>query len=357
MALSWIRIEQFRCFERVEVDLHPRFNFFVGANASGKTSLLEALFFLGRGRSFRSRRLDTLIRQGQKEFLIVGRASTEHGLTTLGVRGARTGTELRAGGRPAAGAAQLAEYFPPQVIDPEIHKLLEEGPGRRRRFLDWGVFHVEPAFLETWQRYHKSLRQRNAALKLGQDDAGVRIWDAELAAAGERLSEQRRAYLEELAQPLARVGRVLLDADVALVYHRGWPDDTRLADCLDRDLERDRRYRATQHGAHRADVIVRVDGHAAKDRVSRGQQKLLAAGLTLAQLELQERERPGCSALLLDDPAAELDAANLERLLTCVRALPVQLVVTSLHEDVPGLPAEGFRFHVEQCRVTGGSRR
>jgi DNA replication and repair protein RecF len=356
MALSWVRVEQFRCFERIEVELHPRFNFFVGANASGKTSLLEALFFLGRGRSFRSRRLDALIRQGQKEFLVVGRVRTEQGLTTLGVRAARDGTEIRVGGKPAQGAAALAEYFPPQVIDPEIHKLLEEGPGRRRRFLDWGVFHVEPAFLETWQRYHKALRQRNAALKLGQDDAGVRIWDSELAAAGEMLSEQRRAYLEVLAAPLARVGRALLDADVTLAYHRGWPEDATLADCLQRDLDRDRRYRATQHGPQRADVVVRVEGHAARDRVSRGQQKLLAAGLTLAQLELQERERPGRSALLLDDPAAELDGANLERLLTAVRALPVQLIVTSLREDVPGLPGDGLRFHVEHGRVTSGAR-
>ncbi len=351
MALCWVRIEQFRCFERIEVELDPRFNFFAGANASGKTSLLEALFFLGRGRSFRSRRLDSLIRQGQREFLVVGRVRTEHGLTPLGVRGARDGTEIRVAGKPAQGAAQLAEYFPPQVIDPEIHKLLEEGPGRRRRFLDWGVFHVEPAFMETWQRYHKALRQRNAALKLGLDDQSVRVWDSELVLAGEALSEQRRAYLQALAGPLTRVGQDLLGTEVGLAYHRGWPEDAALAECLGRDLERDRRYRATQHGPHRADVVVRIAGHAAKDRVSRGQQKLLAAGLTLAQLELQEQERPGRSALLLDDPAAELDGANLERLLACVRALPVQLIVTSLREKVPGLPADGRRFHVEHGQV------
>lgn len=356
MALTWVRIEQFRCFERIELELDANFNFFVGANASGKTSLLEALFFLGRGRSFRSRRLEALIRQGQKEFLVVGRVrSPEQGLVTLGIRGAREGTEVRVAGKPAHGAAQLAEYFPPQVIDPEVHKLLEEGPGRRRRFLDWGVFHVEPTFLETWQRYHKALRQRNAALKLGQDDDSIRVWEAELATAGEVLGEQRRTYLQTLAEPLARVGHALLGVDLATVYHQGWPDDTSLADCLKRDLERDRRYRATQHGPHRADVVVRIEGHNAKDRVSRGQQKLLAAGLTLAQLELQEQERPGRSALLLDDPAAELDAANLERLLTCVRALPVQLIVTSLREDVPGLPGQGARFHVEHGRIRQGA--
>jgi len=350
MPLTWLQVEQFRCLQGVELELDPHFNLFVGPNASGKTSLLEALFFLGRGRSFRTRRLENLIRQGQKAFVIVGRTGPGPG-STLGIRGSREGTEIRISGRAAQSAAELAEYFPPQVIDPEIHKLLEEGPGRRRRFLDWGVFHVEHAFLPTWQRYHKALRQRNAALKQELPDGAIAVWDPELGEAGEALHAQRQAYLARLNEPLARVGQRLLGLDVGLVYHRGWPEDLGLPESLKRDLDRDRRYKATQHGPHRADIVVRVEGHAAKDRVSRGQQKLLAAGLTLAQLELQESDRPGRAALLLDDPAAELDAANLGRLLDCVRGLSTQLIVTSLSANVAGLPEGGGMFHVEQGTI------
>jgi len=351
MPLTWLQVEQFRCLRGVELELDPHFNLFVGANASGKTSLLEALFFLGRGRSFRTRRLENLVRQGEKAFVIVGKTAGAGLGATLGIRGSREGTEIRISGKTAQSAAELAEFFPPQVIDPEIHKLLEEGPGRRRRFLDWGVFHVEQAFLPTWQRYHKALRQRNAALKKELPDEAVSLWDMELSEAGEALDCQRRAYLARLNEPLARVGSRLLGLEASLVYHRGWPDEPGLGASLARDLERDRRYRATQHGPHRADIVVRVGGHAAKDRVSRGQQKLLAAGLTLAQLELQEAERPGRSALLLDDPAAELDATSLGRLLECVRALPAQLIVTSLSGTVAGLPGGGRLFHVEHGAI------
>lgn len=353
MALTWVQVEQFRCLEKVEVELDSRVNLFVGPNASGKTSLLEAFFVLGRGRSFRTRRLETLVRQGEGAFTVVGRCAGSEGVTSLGVRGGRGGTEIRVGGRPAQSAAELAEHFPPQVIDPEIHKLLEEGPGRRRRFLDWGVFHVERGFLANWQRYHKALRQRNAALKQGLADEAVDVWTAEMAAAGEVLGRQRGEYLRRLEGPVAGLGERLLGQPARLVYHRGWSDDLSLQEAVERDRERDRRYGATQHGPHRGDVVVKLAGHAAKDRVSRGQQKLLAAGLTLAQLAIQEQERPGRSALLLDDPAAELDAANLARLLKCVRELPVQLLVTSLRDTVPGLPGGGGRFHVEQ----GGVRR
>jgi DNA replication and repair protein RecF len=352
MALVGLQVEQFRCLEKVELALDPRYNLIVGPNASGKTSLLEAIFFLGRGRSFRSRRLDRMIRQGQPEFRIVGRVQHEQRLTVLGVRGTRTGTEIRVGGAPAESAADLAAHFPQQIIDPEIHKLLEEGPSRRRRFLDWGVFHVEPTFMGTWQRYHRALRQRNAAFKRALPDPVALAWDGELAQAGEALAELRARYVALLESDLRRIGRALLDLDVALAYHRGWAADETLREALQRGAERDRRYAVTHAGPHRADVVVRVDGHQARERVSRGQQKLLASALTLAQLALQEQLAPHRSALLLDDPAAELDAANLERLLGVVRQQPAQLFVTSLREDLPGLGSPGRVFHVERGAVT-----
>ncbi len=348
MPLGWFRAEKFRCLAEIELELDPRANHFFGPNASGKTSLLEAAFFLGRGRSFRSRRLDALIRHGEERFTLVGRSEGGAAPEMLGVRAARGATEWQVGGRPAESIAELAERFPVQVIDPEVHKLLEEGPGRRRRFVDWGVFHVEHAFLANWRRYHLALRQRNAALKQGATDRDLAAWEQELAVSGEGLVKQREAYLARLAGPLGTLGLALLDRPVALAHNAGWDQDRPLIEVLQAGRERDRRHRATQAGPHRADVTVTVGGRAAKDYVSRGQQKLVAAALMLAQLEIQEQERPGRSALLLDDPAAELDRENLGRLMAIVQNLPAQLWVTSLRADVPGLPARGRVFHVEQ---------
>jgi DNA replication and repair protein RecF len=351
MTLARLEIDEFRCLERVRLGLDSRYNLFVGPNASGKTSLLEAVFFLGRGRSFRTRRLDRLVRQGQDAFRIVGWVEAGGHTTVLGVGGDRRSTEIRIGGAAAAGAGELAAHFPPQIIDPEIHKLLEEGPHRRRRFLDWGVFHVEHTFLETWQRYHRALRQRNAALKAGSDPAAARAWEPEIMAAGAHLDEIRRAYLAVLGPVLLALGERLLGLPVTLAYHAGWAAGETLSEALERSLDRDRRYGITHVGPHRADVTAQVDGHVARERVSRGQQKLLAAALTIAQLSVQEARAPGTGALLLDDPAAELDAANLGRLLEVVRELKVQLFVTALRPDLPGLGTPGALFHVEQGRI------
>lgn len=354
MPLGWFRAENFRCLAAVEIELDPGANLFVGPNASGKTSLLEAAFFLGRGRSFRSRRRDSLIRHGQPEFLLAGRTYGAPAPMALGVRAGREATEWRLGGAPAGGIADLAEQFPAQVIDPEVHKLLEEGPGRRRRFLDWGVFHVEPTFLDNWRRYHLALRQRNAALKQERGDSDLAAWEQELAPPGEELARQRDRYLARLSGPLERIGLALLDRPIGLVHGAGWDRDKGLLETLGEGRVRDRRYRATQAGPHRGDATIHVGGRPAKDQVSRGQQKLVAAALMLAQLEIQEQHRPGRSALLLDDPAAELDRENLARLMAIVQGLPAQLWVTSLRPEIPGLPAGARVFHVEQGTVRSG---
>ena len=351
MPLGTFRAERFRCLSAIELELDPKANLFIGPNASGKTSLLEAAFFLSRGRSFRSHRREALIAHGSDAFLLAAQAVSGPPSVSLGVRASRSDTEWRVGGAPASGIADLAEQFPAQVIDPEVHKLLEEGPGRRRRYLDWGVFHVEHGFLANWRRYHQALRQRNAALKDDADDDALAVWEKELASSGELLAASREGYLERIAPPLARIGQALLDLPISLVHHRGWNTEHPLLDALGRDRSRDRRYRATQLGPHRSDISVQVGDRPAKDRVSRGQQKLVAAALMLAQLEIQEGERPGRSALLLDDPAAELDGENLARLMALVREVPAQLWVTSLKAEIAELLTTGQVFHVEHGEI------
>jgi len=352
MGLERIEIEAFRCLTRLDLELDPHYNLILGPNASGKTSLLEALFFLGRGRGFRGRQLEPLIQTGREEFRIVGHVRVDARTTVLGVRGRTGETEYRVGGAVALSAADLAQFFAPAIIDPELHRLLEDGPHRRRRYLDWGVFHVEPGFLVLWRRYRQALKQRNTLLRKGADPAQVAAWDPELAKAGEELSAMRGRYLAALTAKLLPVGRELLGVDVDLRYSPGWRSSESLAGALNLTAERDRRAGVTHSGPHRADILIHVGGQAARHRISRGQQKLLAAALILAQVELHAGYSPGSTALLLDDPAAELDQASLARLLGRVRQLPVQLFVTALTAEPRELGAPGRRFHVEHGNIT-----
>ena len=158
------RATNFRCLEKAELALGPRFNLISGANASGKTSLLEALAYLGRGKSFRGASTASLIRHDQEDFVLFGEVERSQGKTSVGVRNSRDGLEIRVGGESVSGAAALAEVLPLQVIDPEVHSLIAGGPEQRRRFLDWVAFHVEQEHLMKWRRFRRALKQRNAAL-------------------------------------------------------------------------------------------------------------------------------------------------------------------------------------------------
>ena len=353
MSLDSLGIEDFRCIEKAELGLHDRCNLISGENASGKTSLLEAVFVMGRGRSFRTARTEALIRNGASAFQLTAKVNRDGWVRPLGLRFGREGMEGRHAGRPISGLAELATILPAQAIDPEVHRLIEGGPQERRRFLDWGVFHVEPNFVDHWRRYQRALRQRNAALKAGAAPQVVRAWDPELLEAGLEVARARERYVTSLAPHVAATAERLLDGRVEISLQQGWSAERSLADSLESSWSRDRERGLTHAGPHRADLAIRFEKLPARDRVSRGQQKLAAAALLLGQLRCDADLGSSVAALLVDDPAAELDAGHLERLLQEVVSLPAQLFITALDPEnaaLQGLPA-GHRFHVEHGSV------
>src|SRR5579883_2937554 len=311
MALRRLQVTDFRCLQRVEIELDPAYTLISGPNASGKTSVLEAAYLLGRGRSFRTRRLEPLIRAGAAQLQVFGEALIGERRLPLGVETAEGRLRARIGGERAPSLAALAAAFPVQIIDPEVHRLIEEGPAWRRRFLDWGVFHVEPPFIGDWQRFHQALKQRNAALRAAAPATVVAAWDGELVRTGEAVSAARARYVERLEATAAGLARRLLGQELRLSYRSGWLSTLSLSEALVRSAEADLEAGTTRAGPHRADLVLQLAGQAVRDRVSRGQQKLLAATLLLAQIELFPRESNIRPTLLLDDPAAELDEERL----------------------------------------------
>jgi DNA replication and repair protein RecF len=352
LTLGRVQVTDFRCLQSANLELDPRFTLISGANASGKTSLLEAIYVLGRGRSFRTRRLDHLIHRGSDRFVVFGEVDAFSRRVSLGVEGSSTGVRAKLAGAKAGSLAELATLFPVQIIDPEVHRLIEEGPNRRRRFLDWGVFHVEPRFVADWQRYQQALKQRNAALKSRQPRALTTAWDGEMVRAGEAMSEARSRYVDALTPQAATIARALLEMDLSLMYRRGWGGDLTLSEALDRSWDVDQEGGATQVGPHRAELNIRLDSLAVKDRISRGQQKLLAAALLIAQIKLFPGDSPVQPSLLLDDPAAELDNERLTALIRQVSSQATQLIVTTLHPEFRGFGMPGRQYQIDQGKVS-----
>ena len=349
MSIIELRLTDVRCISAAQLQLAPTHNLVWGRNGSGKTTLLESLFLLGRGRSFRTRNSERLIRFGQQQLVVFGRTD-DLPARQIGIEVRRPhGTTARINGSDAPSLAELSQAFPVQIIDPGVHKLLEEGAHRRRRWLDWAVFHVEPAFAEHWTRYTRAVRQRNAALKHRPEEAWA--WDPELARLGELIAASRHSVLNLLAPFWSATVARLSQLDATLHYQRGWAQGTTLAESLQESRPRDALRGMTHSGPHRADVLVRLGGRLGRDVLSRGQQKLVAIAMILAQIRLLQDAVGLYPTLLLDDPGAELDSSYLREFIGEVQQLGCQLVLTALSPDSDPFGMPDRVFHVEQGKV------
>jgi len=350
VSLESIQVTNVRCIEHAELETPAGLTLVWGPNGSGKTSLLEALFLVGRGRSFRTRNNERLIRDGTAHMRVTGRVSWPSGhAQVISLETTRERSTARVGGRTAQSLSELSQAFPVQAIEPGIHKLVEEASYHRRRWLDWAVFHVEPRFMDTWLRYTRALRQRNAALRAQTGQAG--FWDAELARLGESIADSRDRLIEQLQPHWHDTASALSGLEVELHHLCGWNREQSLLEALAASRMRDEARRSTHVGPHRADVALRLRGRAAREVLSRGQQKLIAMAMTLAQIRLIRDATQTTPTLLLDDPAAELDSDHLSRFIGQVGRLQCQLVVTSLHAESRLFGAPDSTFRMEHGRV------
>src|SRR5215204_385275 len=220
MSLAELRIENLRCIEAATLEFSPELNLIAGENGAGKTSILEAIFLLGRGKSFRTRSTEKLIRHQQPKLTVFG-ITHDNPPKRAGIEvAADGGTRARIDGSSAASLLELSGFLPVQAIDPDIHKLIDQGPERRRRWLDWLVFHVEPTFGANWARFNRALKQRNAALRAGGSD--LSSWDGELIENGVAITSARERTLQRLAPYLSQTFDRFGGLDILVGFTTGW---------------------------------------------------------------------------------------------------------------------------------------
>ncbi|MGB9428444.1 MAG: DNA replication/repair protein RecF [Gammaproteobacteria bacterium] len=352
MGLLCLSLRQFRCFAAADLRFAPGFNLIVGQNASGKTSLLEAIFLLSRGRSFRTARLENAIQTNFVEFRLAGEISGPTAPIPIGL--VRRNGELHAkiAGETPENLAQLAEIFPVQLIDNHAYQLVRNGPRQRRQFLDWGVFHVEPGFFQVWRRYQRARRQRNTALRTGRSQKEVTSWDSELVSTGEALDAFRRRYMASMSvTATAWASQALGGTEISLEYRPGWPEAQSLMDALRAGAKGDRLAGRTQAGPHRAEMLIRINGKAAQEWASRGQEKALAGALLLAQAAVYKELTGHVCTLLLDDLAAELDAEHLRRFMEKVEETDAQICMTAIEPPASIARKAASVFHVKQGEI------
>jgi DNA replication and repair protein RecF len=363
MQITQLKITGLRNLKEcsVHLSLDKKVSLFIGDNGAGKTSILESIHCLATGNSFRQSAIKHLIHQGSSEYVVFAKAKLPSNSTdlALGISKNKEGkAEAKLNGDRVKSLEMISSLLPVMVLEPGSFDLVLGSPEYRRRFLDWGVFHVKHEFWGVSSKYKKALKQRNALLRKHADKALIDSFTQQMISLAEVLSEMRLAYFNELKVEFESVVRQLTDLEnVEIRYNRGWSKDLGFAEYLTTNFEKDFESGYTRYGPHRADLVIKANGLPAKEVLSRGQLKLLVCSLVLAQCRLFERHGNSETILLLDDLASELDELHRNKVLNELVQMGRQVFMTSV--DLNGFSSDVLDqtqvFHVKQGNITAST--
>ena len=357
MRLARLEVSCVRNLSHVRIDLADGMNVFVGPNGAGKTSLLEAVYLLARGRSFRTSHIASVVQRGEPALTVRANVRDEHrGTLAISLHKRRDNVaEAQVNGVPERKQSDVAMLLPLQLFLPDGAMLVVGSPGERRRFLDWGVFHVKPSALATLRDYQRALRQRNAMLRSARGQSAERApeiaaWSEQLAEIGTAVDALRRDYLNLLRAEFARqLARIAPDQSAELEYVCGWSEGEQLGKSLSESLARDVKFGVTHVGPHRADLRIRAGGAPVAEMLSRGQAKAMAVALRLAQAQCTMTVAGRRSIFLLDEGGAELDQTHARLLYEAIEDMDCQVMATAnaIAAEWSGLRRITRLFHVE----------
>jgi DNA replication and repair protein RecF len=350
MAIREISLKNYRSLQNTRISFNSGINLITGANGAGKTSLLEAIYYVAQGRSFQTHNLNEIVRHGEKEAIVFARFEGHQ----CGIRRFNGGNEIRLDNKNVNRLSDLIKKNPIRVLDSKTYQLAVSKPSDRREFIDWSLFHVEHSFREFWQNYRTTLKQRNQILKDKRNIELLDYWDVNLVKISKLLSEKRRLFCERLNRLLlSDFAALIQDLEIAIEYRVGWDSNMELGEVYKKQRERELRYGYTLYGIQRDTIKITSKGHSSNSVLSRGQLKRLSIALILSQVKLVMESTAQSVIVLIDDLTSELDSKAVELIRNKLQNMDIQVFLTDIGNKSIDLGNDQVYslFHVEHGMI------
>jgi len=357
MWINDLTVQNCRSISKASLRLSPQLNIITGKNASGKTSLLEAIYLLSSGRSFQTSHIADVIRHKQKSILVTANMCFDDAMSShIGIEKSLRNTRIRINKQNINSQAELSRVLPITIIHPDSIRLITGAPSYRRSFIDWIAFYLFPDFYLKWKSYQRILKQRNLCLKDPKHLFSLGKWTEELVSLQPDITDFRLRAIKKL-EPLIKnsASKLLKNKLIDLEFQTGFPPNINLDfDSLIRFYSDKKSYdmaiKRTSYGAHKANIKFLIDSKPAEKTASRGQLKLLAIALLISQskaIQDIEGKTNNKGILLFDDFTSELDSKNETSLIEYLFDLNQQIILTTTDDKIIRTDFKAKMFHVK----------
>ena len=356
MYFKSVEIKNFRNYTEQKVEFDPKLNLILGDNAQGKTNLLESLFIMGLGKSFKTNNDKEMIRAGCDHSKVTSVVVNKDGdETAIEIIYNENGKIIKVDGVKLVRNADLLENVYVVVFSPEDLRIIKDGPEMRRRFLDRELCQIKPVYYSDLGNYKKILKQRNTLLRDQVKDKNlIEVFDESLSEYAVRVVDERKKFIERLKTICKDIHSGISNGkeELNIIYQTETTSKEYMKEMLARDLEKDYQKGFTNFGPHKDYLSIKVNNKDIRIYGSQGQQRTAALSLKLAEIELIKQETGENAVLLLDDVLSELDKARQRYLIETMKDVQIFVTATEIEEDLKNMLPKGNIYYVDNGKVS-----
>ncbi len=358
MFVEQVFLSNFRNYKSGNVKFKEGTNVIYGANARGKTNILESIYIMSTSRSHRGAKEAEMIRFGKENAKIAAKFYS-HGRENKAEIDFFSDKKkrIKINGVVADKTSQLMGYLNTVIFCPEDLKLVKGSPGIRRKMLDLGICQLRQRYFHSLSAYYKILEQRNKLLKDDPESEMLWVWNEKLVEKGTDIIWYRNSFIDRLNEKIKKIIFEICNEKINLIYDCGFEiSDFKDKECikksfeteLDKNLQREKKFGMSLVGPHRDDFKIILNGNEAKFYASQGQQRTIVLAIKMAEVEIIKDDMGETPVLLLDDILSELDESRRSYVLNKIKE--IQVIVTCTDKDLFGNIPNVNLINVEEIK-------